>query len=218
MGDACSIVTGHFEDAVQRGRVPRARLVLGDPIYEDREFYRWMFDQALPRLLLEWRSNLMLFQSGHELSGCLQGIAAPVRVATVVQQTGGNLAGDFVAKCYHLLIGGSRRTLHGKFPDGWVSNTWPQDYSVATQHKWTKNPLYIGLVLRHFTDPGDLVVDPCAGRGLIGYVAMRMGRRYVGLEREAETAEAARTVLNVASLQPRLELEEARPLAFGKET
>jgi site-specific DNA-methyltransferase (cytosine-N4-specific) len=40
--------------------------------------------------------------------------------------------------------------------------------------------------------PGDLVLDPFAGSGTVGVVALRHGRRFVGIELNPEYAEMAR--------------------------
>ena len=39
-----------------------------------------------------------------------------------------------------------------------------------------------------FTDPGDLVLDPFAGSGTTGVAALRLGRRVVLIEKNAEYA------------------------------
>jgi modification methylase len=47
-------------------------------------------------------------------------------------------------------------------------------------------------VLLASTRPGDLVLDPFFGTGTTGAVAKRLGRRFVGLEREEDYAALAR--------------------------
>jgi DNA modification methylase len=42
------------------------------------------------------------------------------------------------------------------------------------------------------SDPGDLVIDPFNGSGTTGAAAVESGRRYLGIEKEARFAEAAR--------------------------
>lgn len=47
-------------------------------------------------------------------------------------------------------------------------------------------------LVRWCTMPGDLVLDPFAGSGVIGAAAVRMGRRYLGIEHIEQYAELAR--------------------------
>jgi site-specific DNA-methyltransferase (adenine-specific) len=42
------------------------------------------------------------------------------------------------------------------------------------------------------TDPGDLVVDPFSGSATTGVACLELGRRYLGIEREARFVEASR--------------------------
>lgn len=44
-------------------------------------------------------------------------------------------------------------------------------------------PLMLELV-QQFTDPGELVLDPFAGSGTTGIACVRLGRRFVGIERD----------------------------------
>ena len=42
-----------------------------------------------------------------------------------------------------------------------------------------------------FTDPGELVLDPFAGSGTTGVACRRLGRRFIGWERDAKYAAIA---------------------------
>jgi site-specific DNA-methyltransferase (adenine-specific) len=57
----------------------------------------------------------------------------------------------------------------------------------------TQKPLELMTALvRDFTDPNDLIVDPFAGSGTTGLAALRLGRRFIGIERDAVHALTAR--------------------------
>lgn len=170
------------------------QLIFSDPLYDDYSMY-CLLTHAMAYALTP-RGNTLLFVNSLHLAENISGPVrhnVPARVLSVVQQTGGALSGDAIAKSYHLIWTGSHRTAKGKMPDGWVSNHWASHY--PTTHKWTKNPDYIGLVLEKFTEPGDLVVDPCMGHGLIPYMCKRMGRRYIGIERDRESFETAQRIV-----------------------
>lgn len=51
--------------------------------------------------------------------------------------------------------------------------------------------LMLGLVADH-SDPGELILDPYCGSGTTGSAALRLGRRFIGIERNPEHAETAR--------------------------
>jgi DNA modification methylase len=49
----------------------------------------------------------------------------------------------------------------------------------------TRKPLALMLALvEDFTDPGDTILDPFAGSGTTGVAAIRLGRKFVGIERD----------------------------------
>lgn len=52
-------------------------------------------------------------------------------------------------------------------------------------------PLMLELVSL-FTDPNELVLDPFAGSGTTGVACLRLGRRFIGIERDEKYAEIAR--------------------------
>lgn len=82
----------------------------------------------------------------------------------------------------------------------------------------TQKPLALmEALVRDFTDPGDLVVDPFAGSGTTGVACIRLGRRFIGFEKDAKFYEAARRRLEQTHEQPELvALESFKRAAKGK--
>ncbi len=60
-------------------------------------------------------------------------------------------------------------------------------------HPTQKPEALLHRVILSSTRPGDVILDPFFGVGTTGAVAKRLGRRFIGIEREAEYADAART-------------------------
>lgn len=58
-------------------------------------------------------------------------------------------------------------------------------------HTTQKPVALMESLLRDFTDPGDLILDPFAGSGTTGVAAIRLGRRFVGWERDAKYHDVA---------------------------
>ena len=67
-------------------------------------------------------------------------------------------------------------------------------------HPTQKPEALLHRVLLASTRPGDTVLDPFFGTGTTGAVAKRLGRRFIGIEREAEYAEIARE--RIAAVAP----------------
>lgn len=64
----------------------------------------------------------------------------------------------------------------------------------------TQKPLPLMLELVElFTDPDDLVLDPFCGSGTTGVACLRLGRRFIGIERDEKYAAVARERLEAES-------------------
>src|SRR5262245_15714754 len=67
-------------------------------------------------------------------------------------------------------------------------------------HPTQKPEALLARVILSASRPDDLVLDPFAGSGTTGAVAKRLGRRFVGFERDATYAQAARR--RIAAVEP----------------
>ena len=77
-------------------------------------------------------------------------------------------------------------------------------------HPTQKPEALLSRILLATSNPGDLVLDPFFGTGTTGAVARRLGRRWLGIERDADYAEAARRRIDRVRPLPPSALETAR--------
>jgi DNA modification methylase len=71
-------------------------------------------------------------------------------------------------------------------------------------------------VLSLCTKPGDLVLDPFCGSGTTGVACLRMGRRFIGIEREKKYADAASKRLAAEAVQSTYEdAQKGQASLFG---
>jgi modification methylase len=75
-----------------------------------------------------------------------------------------------------------------------------KDESGAKAHPTQKPEALLHRVILASTKPGDVILDPFFGTGTTGAAARRLGRRYIGIEREAEYVELARA--RIARIAP----------------
>jgi modification methylase len=67
-------------------------------------------------------------------------------------------------------------------------------------HPTQKPEALLARVMMACSNPGDVVLDPFFGSGTTGAVARRLGRRFIGMEREQHYADAA--LARIAAVQP----------------
>jgi hypothetical protein len=59
-------------------------------------------------------------------------------------------------------------------------------------HKWGQSESGMGRIVEAFSEPGQTVLDPFVGGGTTGAVALRLGRLFVGIDRDATAIKTCR--------------------------
>lgn len=70
---------------------------------------------------------------------------------------------------------------------------WKRDSLTPKVHPTQKPISVIGQLIETFTDPGDVVIDPCAGSGVTLLAAENLGRKSYGFEIKKEYVHAFET-------------------------
>lgn len=112
---------------------------------------------------------------------------------------------------------GRMRWNGGGRPAVWIVNrpTNGTEERRLTGHPSPKPLPLMEALVRDFTDHGDLILDPFAGSGTTGVAALRNGRRFIGWEKNAAYAAAARKRLTAAREQLSMEELCKRAVAHG---
>jgi modification methylase len=84
-----------------------------------------------------------------------------------------------------------------------------KDSQGRKTHPTQKPESLLARVLLSASNPGDVVLDPFFGTGTTGAVAKRLGRHFIGVERDSTYAEAARA--RIAAVEPLGETAFAAP-------
>lgn len=113
------------------------------------------------------------------------------------------LAGDGPSNWTVWAMVARRRTRHmhkwGTLPGAYVATVSKAER--AEQGGGRGKPLdLMRAIVRDYSRPGDLIVDPCAGYGTTGVAALSMGRRFIGAE--MDPAAHAEGLARLARVQP----------------
>lgn len=77
---------------------------------------------------------------------------------------------------------------------------WTHCIERADRAHPTQKPVSLMLdVVADFTDPGEVVLDPFTGSGTTGVACLRLGRRFIGIEKDPKYATLARERLEAES-------------------
>lgn len=82
-------------------------------------------------------------------------------------------------------------------------------------HPSTKPLALMEKLIRDFTDPGDCILDPFAGSGTTGVAAIRLGRRFIGWEKDPKYHAIA--VKRLTAAREQVEISFDRPRSVGKQ-
>lgn len=110
---------------------------------------------------------------------------------------------QFNGKC-PAMCGEAVAIMRGRAPMRWNGGGHPAFWEHVREHDRPDHPtpkpvpLMLELV-ELFTDSGELVLDPFAGSGTTGVACLRLGRRFIGIEKDAKYAALARERLEAES-------------------
>lgn len=69
--------------------------------------------------------------------------------------------------------------------------TYASDKQKLSLHPTQKPLALVDYLVRTYSNPGDVVLDNCAGSGSTGVAALQTGRRFVGIEKDDKYAQIA---------------------------
>lgn len=100
----------------------------------------------------------------------------------------GDLKGSYAPK-HELLMFAAKGKHQLNFPEGRINDVWnvPVKFSGARRFHPNEKPLeWIIPAVKNSSNEGDVILDPFMGSGTTGIVAVAMGRRFVGAEKDRE--------------------------------
>lgn len=80
---------------------------------------------------------------------------------------------------------------HGKYEGGWADDLVKSQRVAKRFHQWEENEAGMAQLIEQFTRPGDTVLDPFCGSGTTGVAALKLGRRFVGVDIDEQAVKVA---------------------------
>lgn len=145
--------------------------------------------QQFARLAQRWIISFCQVEAAMRWSSALTKAGAQTkRIGVWVKPDGmPQYSGDRPAMGYETLVFAHARG-RSRWNGGGRSSVFVHNKNSGGAHDHpTQKPTALMLELVElFTDPGDVVLDPYAGSATTGVACLRLGRRFIGIERDAE--------------------------------
>lgn len=188
---------------------------------------RWAWARQFARIVRRWVLVFCDHEGGYEWKRDLERAGLRFVRFAIWHKTGSTpqFTGDRPGTAHEVIVvahrkGATRWNAGGKH--GWYEGAEERTVyehpivldrgHVATRFHTTQKPIALMRELvADYTDPGDWIVDPCAGSGTTGVAARMLGRRFVGWEKRAEWCEIANRRIAGDEAKPR---EEQPSLPF----
>jgi site-specific DNA-methyltransferase (adenine-specific) len=74
----------------------------------------------------------------------------------------------------------------GKFQGGWHYDTIEPDEPDKTIEEWQQSVKGTMKLIDRYTQPGDVILDPCMGTGTFGVAAVQLKRSFIGCDLDPE--------------------------------
>lgn len=193
--DNAGIYTGNSFDLVKSIPDQSINLIICDPVYWEIDQYKWLAREA-DRLLTEHGN--VIAQAGYEYR---------YDAETAMYQNGGSLVrrpllvetytGGFMQLWAHRALNAYAPYIWMSRPgipirDAWVHTVVRGGGRDKSSHQWGDSPAAFFAWIEALTEPGDIVLDPFTGGGVVPACCAILGRRYLAFEIDDEVAERAR--------------------------
>ena len=74
----------------------------------------------------------------------------------------------------------------GEYKGDWIGDVAQSAQNDKRFHEWGQSESGMADLIDRFSYPGDLILDPFMGGGTTGVVALKMGRRFIGIESDSD--------------------------------
>lgn len=190
MGNAYHLCDGIPDDSVD--------LIFCDPVYTDYHQYLWLYAFA-SRVLKPGKSVLAQVGSLHRrrAENQMMGPRLEPRILLFERLMGGHTQvwKPRALACLKTYLWFAKP---GPKQKGWIPELVTGGGRRKKGHKWGDSTQAAETWISRFTDPGDIVVDPFSGSGMVPIACIRTGRRYVAFEINPEHVEHARIACGFA--------------------
>jgi DNA modification methylase len=83
----------------------------------------------------------------------------------------------------------------GKYQGRWIRDVYKGDGPAKQHHRWGQHEGLFVEIIKDLSKPGDLILDPFLGGGTTGAAALKLGRRFIGIEIDPQSYATAKARL-----------------------
>lgn len=208
------IHTGDARQLISMIEPESVNLIFTDPVYNQIEDYAWLASVA--SVVLKPDAPCLVWQQVGLIPQTCNAMMQHLNYRwTLVHYKPNRVKEKFGAagfsKWEPLIWFDKGRTPRRRWLDVFQTNAFASGHS---NHEWSKAIEGIIQVVEHFSRPGDLVLDPFCGGGVVPAACKMLGRHCVAFEINPETAERARQRVEMTQ-PPLLIAEQSEQMEMG---
>jgi tRNA G10 N-methylase Trm11 len=180
----CDIRRGDFRECWNDLAPGSVDLIFTDPPYGDEFLELWELLGALAARALRPGGLLVTYISRREFTQVVKAIGGHLRDVWIgCTNLPGQAARIYPRKifttCKPLFVYTTRGALDPRQGE-WASDYFEGGPPNKTLHKWQQDLNVAKEVIRRFSEPGELVLDPMVGSGTAAVAAISLGRNFLG--------------------------------------
>jgi site-specific DNA-methyltransferase (adenine-specific) len=192
--DRCQLIQSDVTDAASQIETESVDAIITDPPYPEEYLHVYEKLAALASEVLKPGGSLLVMVGQSYLPQILASMTPHIRYHwTVSYLTPGGQAAQLWQRKVNTFWKPVLWFVKGDYTGRWIGDVAKSAVNDNDKrfHEWGQSESGMADLIERFTQPGDLILDPFLGGGTTGVVALKLDRRFIGVDSDPAAIETA---------------------------